>query len=129
MSYWLTIHWPSSKEEEEYPAVWVRPGQIHAVDAMREGDLVAVYETLRNPESHRRVGEGRIIGYGSVVERIHDGDGPRWVLVARLGTLRDEGRVSWQEASTILGYPLRRGLQEICEENFNHLARQLVNRV
>ena len=41
----------------------VRPGQLQAVDVMCEGDLVPVHETLRDPESHRRMGQGRVIGY------------------------------------------------------------------
>ena len=135
MRCWLTIHWPISRTNEDYPAVWVRRDRVSFADTMREGDLVAVYET-RTTQGRRPWGEGRVIWYGTVVERVHfappeiapyDPDGNPWVLCARLEILQ-EGGVSLREMNNIFlyspSYTRHPGLREVSEEVFDRLIRR-----
>ena len=124
------MHWPSSKCEDDYPAVWASSRRLSVADTMSEGDLVAVYETKTEPGTDK-AGEGRIVGHSKVRARVCDvpDDNLPWVLVARLEKpLYDDGGATREEMDAILGYRIRYGLQDISEEKFDHLTRRRLRR-
>ena len=128
--YWLTIHWPSSRNEEGYPAVWVRARRPEIADQICEGDMVATYETLNDQggQPASPPGAQRVIAYGEVTELCpHEpAEGDEWVLRARLAAVDCEGALLC-EAREILGgfYPSLEGLRKISEEQFIGLTRQV----
>ena len=131
MGYWLTIHWPSSKNEDDYPGVWVRAQRPEIADEICEGDMVAIYETLNDQDGRpaRPPGAQRVIAFGNVTELCPHAPavGEIWVLRARLTADDCEG-ASLCDVREILGdfRPNHQGLQRISEQQFNQLTLRVL---
>lgn len=148
MNYWLTVHWPPTKEEAT--ASWrnwifLAEGFESRVRDVMPGDRVVVYETESSPVSRvggrvirRRPGSRSVVAIATVArwlpyeedeeEILEDGRVRKWSYKARTDT-DFEGEMSLDELRIALGRPgfsarLRGGLMRLERWQFDNIQRR-----